>query len=317
MTATIVILACSLDALLGDPRWLPHPVRLIGMIITRYEEWVRSWGLGYRGEYAAGAVLALGVPSLCWLGTWGLLVLAAAAHPALEVAFGAVLAWTTLAARDLADHVRVVQRALEAGALDRARQAVARIVGRDTAHLSEEGVVRATTETVAESTADGFVAPLFYLTLGGPPLALAYKAVSTLDSMVGHRDCRYQRFGWASARLDDLANWIPSRVTAWLFVPAAGFVSCRLGAVRRAGAILVRDGHKHPSPNSGRPEAAMAGALGVRLGGTNVYRGHEEVRPYLGDPLSPLTPTVVDQAVRLMWTVVVLALVVSVTGLAL
>jgi adenosylcobinamide-phosphate synthase len=183
------------------------------------------------------------------------------------------MAATTLAWRDLVDHVGAVSAALKTGSLERARQAVGLIVGRDTQQLSESEVIRAAVETIAESACDGVIAPLLFLVAGGPPLAIAYKAVSTLDSMVGHRDDEYRDVGWASARLDDFANWVPARLTAWMIAAAAGLVLFSAKAMAKSSAILLRDGHKHPSPNSGRPEAAMAGALGVQLGGLNWYGG--------------------------------------------
>lgn len=197
-------------------------------------------------------------------------------------ALSIALASMTLAARDLWDHVRAVDNPLQDGDLPAARRTVAMIVGRDTAELSESEVARATVETVAESAADGVIAPLLYLAIGGAPLALAYKAVNTLDSMIGHRDERYADFGWASARLDDLINWIPARVAAMLLILGASLVTGQLERVRNGWRVFQRDGSLHPSPNSGRPEAAMAGILGVRLGGTNFYEGIAQDRPVLG-----------------------------------
>jgi len=240
------------------------------------------------GAYAAGAMLI-------WFGS--------SVDPLWGSAATVLLAWTTLAARDLIDHVVSVQRALQSVSLREARTAVAKIVGRDTDEMDESDIVRATVETIAESTADGIMAPLFYLVLGGAPLALAYKAISTLDSMIGHLDDRYRWFGWASARLDDAANFIPARITALLLVLSAGIVSRSWPATQHAWRILVRDGSHHPSPNSGRPEAAMAGALGVQLGGINRYDGLPIERPCLGDPDHPLTRAHIGMALTLMlWT---------------
>jgi len=174
---------------------------------------------------------------------------------------------------------------------------VSKIVGRDTGELSEPQIVRATVETLAERTADGIVAPLFYLAIGGPALALAYKAVSTLDSMVGHLDEHHRHLGWASARLDDLANWLPARLTGLLFVVGAGLCGLR---PRQAWRILLRDGPKHPSPNSGRPEAAMAGALGIQLGGVSTYDGVPVERPRLGNGDELLVPRRIREALRLV-----------------
>jgi adenosylcobinamide-phosphate synthase len=240
------------------------------------------------GAYAAGALLI-------WFG--GLI------DPLCESAVTVLVAWTTLAARDLIDHVVSVQRALQSVSLMEARAAVAKIVGRDTEEMAESDIVRATVETIAESMADGIMAPLFYLVLGGAPLALAYKAVSTLDSMIGHMDDRYRWFGWAAARLDDVANFLPARITALLLVLSAGIVSRSWPAMQRAWKILLRDGRQHPSPNSGRPEAAMAGALGVQLGGINRYEGLPVEHPCLGDPDQPLSRTHIGMALTLMlWT---------------
>jgi adenosylcobinamide-phosphate synthase len=186
-------------------------------------------------------------------------------------------------------------------------------VGRDTNHLSEPEVVRATAETIAESASDGIIAPLVYLVVGGPPLALAYKAINTLDSMIGHRDNRYRDLGWASARLDDAVNWLPARLTAVFLVLAAGIYT---GTMRQAWRIMRRDGDKHPSPNSGWPEAAMAGALGVQFGGTNFYGGDRSERARLGDPLMPLSPCHITAALRLMAVASLMAVILAVAILA-
>ena len=210
------------------------------------------------------------------------------------------LASMTLAARDLWDHVRAVEGPLQAGDLPTARRAVAMIVGRDTGDLSDSEVARATVETVAESAADGVIAPLLYLAVGGAPLALAYKAVNTLDSMIGHRDQRYADFGWASAKLDDLANWIPARIAAVLLIIGAVLTTRRLGQSLNGWRVFYRDGGKHPSPNSGRPEAAMAGILGVRLGGTNFYDGIPQARPVLGEEGRSVQPVDIASAAKVM-----------------
>ncbi len=281
------VLVCALDAAIGDPRWLPHPVRWMGLAVMWFERRARALCRSAQSLRRGGIVLALGLPLLSYLAGWLLIACADVMHVWAGRGVGIFLAVTTLAWRDLVDHVGAVSNALKAGSLPQARQAVALIVGRDTETLTEVEVVRATVETLAESTSDGVIAPLFYLILGGAPLALAYKAINTLDSMIGHRDERYRDFGWASARLDDVANWIPARVTAGLIVIAAGLVR-GVGSARRSWHTLLRDGHKHPSPNSGRPEAAMAGALSVQLGGVNRYDGVAVERPHLGDVLEPL-----------------------------
>jgi adenosylcobinamide-phosphate synthase len=312
MTGGELAVACVLDAVVGDPRWFPHPVRGIGSIVAWCDQRVYQLVLSPAKQRLIGILLAFALPAgvygagvlLVWLGNsidplWGSLVTV-------------ILAWTTLAVRDLFDHVAAVQRFFESGSLTQARSAVARIVGRDTEEMSEPEVVRATIETIAESAADGIIAPLFYLVIGGAPLALAYKAVSTLDSMIGHLDDRYRWFGWASARLDDVANFLPARIAAILLVLSAGIVSRSWPAMRRTWRILLRDGGHHPSPNSGRPEAAMAGALGVQLGGINHYDGFPIQRPYLGDPDQPLTRAHIGMALTLMFGTSFLGLLLSI-----
>ncbi len=303
MTAGTLLLAGALDAILGDPRWLPHPVRLMGRVIAGYERTIRPVLSTRTFERMAGIVLAVGLPIACYGLAWLAIEGASRAHEMTGKGMDVLLAFTTLASRDLADHVVTVWRALKAGSLDEARLAVARIVGRDTAQLSEGEIVRATVETVAESTSDGIVAPLFFLILGGAPLALAYKAINTLDSMIGHLDDRYRYFGWASARLDDVANWIPARVTALVIIVSAGVVFRTGESMKRAWYVLRRDGKKHASPNSGHPEAAMAGALGVQLGGITSYEGIPVARPVLGESVRSLNPPCIDEALRVMWTV--------------
>ena len=296
-------MACLLDAAVGDPRWFPHPVRWMGSIVSWYDRQVHQLLLSPTKQRMAGVLLAVALPAGAY-GAGALLIgFGSSIDPLWGSAVTVLLAWTTLAARDLMDHVLSVQRALRSVSLEEARSAVGKIVGRDTEGMAESDIVRATVETIAESTADGIIAPLFYLALGGAPLALAYKAVSTLDSMIGHLDDRYRWFGWASARLDDVANFLPARITALLLVLSAGIVSRSWSAMGHAWKILLRDGQQHPSPNSGHPEAAMAGALGVQLGGINRYDGRPIERPCLGDPDQPLTRAHIGRALTLMlWT---------------
>ena len=303
MTGGELAAACLLDAAVGDPRWFPHPVRWMGSLVDWYDRRVYQLLLSPAKQRIAGLLLAVVLPSGAYAVGVLLIWFGSSIDPVWGSTVAVLMAWTTLAARDLIDHVLAVQRALQSASLTEARTAVAKIVGRDTEEMDESDIVRATVETIAESTADGIIAPLFYLALGGPPLALAYKAVSTLDSMIGHLDDRYRWFGWASARLDDVANFIPARITALLLVLSVGIVSRSWAAMRRTWKILHRDGGRHPSPNSGRPEAAMAGALGVQLGGINRYDGFAIERPCLGDPDQPLTRAHIGRALTLMiWT---------------
>jgi len=295
----VPVLAFLLDLSMGDPRWLPHPVQLMGKGITAAEHRLRSRFTGER-ERLGGVVLVLSIvlPSAGIAYALGKLLLSFTSR--LPMIVGILLfiylVSTTLALRGLISASRLVITAVRKGDIEDARRKLSMIVGRDTDALGEKSVLQATIETVAENLSDGFIAPLFYLALGGLPLAVAYKAVNTLDSMVGYKNPQYIRFGWAAARVDDAANYIPARITAVLIALAALpslFVSspasrCAAGwiAMRRSFAIMSRDGRKHTSPNSGVPEAAMAGALGVRLGGPSTYSGSLVVKPYIGDAVA-------------------------------
>ncbi|MFZ5826342.1 MAG: adenosylcobinamide-phosphate synthase CbiB [Bacillota bacterium] len=292
----IALVAFALDALVGDPAWLPHPVVIMGRAIRRGEALLRRTRLPLK---LAGVLLALALPAAAWLATWGLVHLAGALHPWLGLGLEVWLFSTTLAARSLADHALAVWRPLRAGDLAEARLRLSYIVGRDTAALDERETARGAVETVAESTCDGVIAPLFWGLIGGAPLAMAYKAVNTLDSMVGHKDERYIDFGWASARLDDLANLLPARLSGLLLAAVA--------LSPRAFRTALREAGRHPSPNSGWPEAAMAGLLGVRLGGLNYYDGEPELRPHLGEGFRPPEPADIPRSVFWMYLASALA----------
>ena len=291
-------LAFCLDLLLGDPQWLPHPVRLMGRGITALESLLRRiFPSTPRGERAAGFVLAALLPAAAFAAGWGLLRLAGLVHPALAFVLEVFLCYQCLAARDLQRESMAVYARLEEGNLPAARKAVGRIVGRDTAALTEEGVTKAAVETIAENASDGEIAPLFWMALGGAPLALCYKAVNTMDSMVGYRNERYQYFGTAAAKLDDLANWLPARLSALLLLclaPLAGMEGAEPWWIWR------RDRRKHKSPNSAQTEAAMAGILGVQLAGDAYYFGELHKKPTLGDDLRPIEPVDIPRADRLM-----------------
>ncbi len=302
-----ILAVCLMDMVLGDPCWVPHPVRLIGATINRYEELISTICKSHLGKRVAGVVLALGLPSGCYVLVQELIGWINSLNQGLGILAWVVLGYTTLAARDLWDHAMCVYQAITKQELSDARFAVSRLVGRDTAQLSESDVVRATVESVAESSSDGIVAPLFYLVLGGPALAMAYKAVNTLDSMVGYRNVRYRDIGWAAARLDDVMNWIPARLTAVSLCLAAALYE---GRGKKAWRMCWRDASKHPSPNSGWPEAAMAGALGVQLGGVNHYEGIVEERAKLGDSERLLVPAFIPLALRLITVAAIFVLIV-------
>jgi len=319
--------AFFVDLLIGDPPWLPHPVQVIGKAASGLEGLLRC-SLGARHERAAGVLLVCAIVPAAWASAFAAarILLSFSARP-LEF-IGALafiyLVSTTLALRALITSARVVIRAVRVKSMADARRRLSMIVGRDTEGLAEEAVLRATVETLAENLSDGFVAPVLYLVVGGLPLAMAYKAVNTLDSMVGYKNARYIRFGWAAARLDDWANYVPARITglfiglaAFLyFLPAGPFRA--VTAARRSLAMMRRDGRNHTSPNSGMPEAAMAGALGLRLGGPSMYGGALVEKPHIGDEQGADYLRSADRAVGLVATAAsltaALALLVLVLG---
>ncbi len=295
-----------LDQLLGDPAWMPHPVVAMGKCIALLERVLRrAFPKTPRGELAAGAVLAAVLP----LGTLGLSALAlwlcGLVHPALKFGLSVLWCGQCLAVKGLRDESANVYRKLVSSTLDEARRAVGRIVGRDTEELSAAGVVKAAVETVAENFSDGVAAPLCYMLLGGAPLALCYKAVNTMGSMVGYKNERYLYFGRAAAKLDDLVNYIPARLSALLLILAA---LLRGQDWRNALKIWRRDRRNHLSPNSAQTESAMAGALGVELAGPASYFGNVLEKPTIGDPLRPIEPADIPRANDMMVTASVLAL---------
>lgn len=289
----------ALDWLIGDPEWMPHPVRGIGWAIATGERILRRPGSGERRELVAGGLLAATVPLASALVARRTIRAAHTRQHSLGVVIEIWLAATCLATRNLLDEVAQVMRALKAGDLALARRRLARIVGRDTQSLAETEICRAVIETLAESFSDGIIAPLFYLAFGGVPAAIAYKAVNTLDSMIGHRDARYFWFGRGAARLDDVVNWIPARISAVLICISARIV-CGPGSGSRAARIWLRDGSLHNSPNAGQVESAMAGALAVRLGGSNCYDGERIESPVLGNELQEPHRAAAGRALRIV-----------------
>jgi adenosylcobinamide-phosphate synthase len=300
-----ILAAVAVDLLLGDPQWLPHPVRAMGRLALGLE-WLSRRALG--STRLAGSVAAFAVYASAGLAAWGLMELAAMLHPWAADVVAVLLIYTAIAPRDLARHSMAVFRALQADDLAEARRRVGAIVGRDTDRLDAAGIARATVESVAESTVDGVTAPLFFAVVAGPVGAVVYRAVNTLDSMFGHQDERYGRFGWAAARVDDVANYLPARLTAPLMALAAALLRLRGVATLR---MVLRDGRSHASPNAGLAEAAMAGALGVQLGGTNYYDGEPLERPTIGDAVVPLSASHIWSANALMFLTTGLFLAVS------
>lgn len=298
MTVAILLLAAYvLDRLIGDPRSLPHPVVLMGKAISALERAIRRFVRNPRSLKRAGVLLPLLIAGSSWLITAVLLWLLAQISLWLALAAEAWLISTTIASRGLKDAGMAVYAELKKGDLPAARQALGMIVGRDTTQLDSPEIVRGTVETVAENIVDAIISPLLYALLGGAPLAMAYRAVNTLDSMVGYKNDKYIHLGWASARLDDVANYIPARITALLLTLCAWLL--RLDW-RRCWQMVRRDARLHPSPNSGYPESAVAGALGIRLGGVNVYHGVASFRAYMGEPLRSMEPDDIIITSRLM-----------------
>ncbi len=305
-----LLAAYALDLLLGDPPSWPHPVRWLGRLIAAAEEPLRR---RFASAIGAGVLLAAGCLGIAAAAAGLMIWLASLWHPLLGFWINVLLIYWAIAVRDLANHAWAVYQPLQRGDLTAARQALALIVGRETATLDEAAIIRATVETIAENTVDGVISPLFYAALGGPALAWAYKAASTLDSMVGYKTPRYREFGWAGARLDDLFNWLPARLSGPLFTLAAGLLGLDW---RRTWQIYRRDGRQHASPNAGWPEAAMSGALGLRLGGPNVYHGQLVEKPWIGEAVREPESTDIPRAIRLLFTVSLLATL-GFTGLAL
>ena len=281
----LILFAFCLDLLLGDPRWLPHPVVFTGKIITLLEKMLRKCFKSARGERLAGTLLTGFVVSAVFFFSREIIFQFSACQTFLGWLVSLYLLYTSFSLRSLEEHILAIERPLKKGDLPAARRALSFIVGRDTEFLAEEGISRATLESLAESTGDGVIAPLFYAFLGGPPLVLAYKAINTLDSMLGYRNKKYFYFGWAAARLDDLANLIPARLAAFFFLIAA-LTGGRLSSLQvwEYYVNILREGRKHLSPNSGYPEAAAAILLGVRLGGRSNYGGVPSERPLINAP---------------------------------
>ncbi len=296
--------AYLLDLAVGDPRWLPHPVRGLGWAISRGEKTARASG---RNEVVAGGLLVLAIAAGTWLLVHGVLWAAGRLSPWLAGAAEIALITSCLSTKDLAVESWPVYRALKRGDLAGARAKVAMIVGRDTANLDEPEVVRAAVETIGESVMDGIIAPLFYAVLGGAPLACLYKAVNTLDSMIGYRSARYIRFGKITAWTDRAANVLPAWLTT-LFLAWAG--QLLWGSGRRSLQTARRDGAP-TRENSFIAESAIAGAIGTRLGGVNSYQGKEVPTPWMGEAIKPLDPERIADAIRVMYLASMLAAAVA------
>lgn len=299
-TGVAIVLAFLLDLVLGDPQGFPHPVRAIGWLAAKLETIMRR----LMKPFTAGFMVTLMVVSTAFGFTFLLVQWATLLHPTAGFTLEVFIIYTTLSARSLCDESRPVSQALQTGDLVAARKSLSRIVGRNTEQLNEKQITRATVETISENYVDGILAPLVFACLGGAPLAMAYKAVNTLDSMFGYRNKRYREFGTFPARLDDCANWIPARLSA-VILPLATSIAGHNGW--RALTTALRDGRNHLSPNSGFPEAAMAGALGIQLGGPSNYQGELVQKQTLGDSFRNIEQFDIQRSQKIMLIASILA----------
>ncbi len=298
-----ILCALVLDQLIGDPQGWPHPIRWIGALAAGVEKPLRRQGLDQTKAGIVGVSVVLTVTgTTAWTVLWGLGLV----HPLAADLGGVIVLWTTFAAKDLRVHSLRVYKTLKQDEIHEARQAVSMLVGRETAELDASVVSRACVESVAENSVDGVIAPVFFAFLFGPVGAMLYKAVNTLDSMWGYTTGGYKDFGRIAAQLDDMVNWIPARMGAVALIAGGKLLGYPAGQAWR---VFVRDRNKHPSPNGGQAEAAMAGLLQVQLGGEGRYHGQISSRPRLGDPIRTLGPEHILQANRLAGAAVVLTVV--------
>lgn len=295
MRISCILAAYLLDLIFGDPPSLPHPVKGIGWLIGRLEGPFRAI---IKNERTAGVFFACTIIVSTWCIAFAITQAAYFFNYYLGAIISAIIIYTSLSVKDLGVESLAVFDALKRGDLDRARESLSKIVGRDTANLDEREIVRAAVETVAENIVDGIISPLFFAFLGGAPLAMAYKAVNTLDSMVGYKNKQYMDFGWASAKIDDIANLVPARLSV-VFLVLASWMSGHDPV--KTWNVAIRDGGKNPSPNSGIPEAAVAGALGVRLGGLNYYNSIAVQKAYIGGDSNSLNKLHIKEAVKIAY----------------
>ena len=296
-TTVAAVVGFILDLLIGDPVFALHPVRLIGRLIAFLEKKLRKPGDSCSGDIRRGTAVAVLTVTITALITFAVVFVCGRISRVLLVTVEALMCWVVLSARDMTVESRRVYSALADGDLPRARQALSMIVGRDTEKLSEEEIVKATVETVAENTSDGEIAPLFYLFFGGVVFGFIYKAVNTLDSMIAYRNDRYYYFGRAAAVADDVMNYIPSRIAARLMIVGAGALGFDRESARR---VHRRDAMLHDSPNSAQTESACAGALNIRLAGFISYGGRLSYKPELGDPMRKAGREDINNANKMM-----------------
>lgn len=307
MEAYLPLLAVIIDRVVGDPRSAVHPVVMIGNLIACLERRLLKAQDSPMLKKIAGTILVAFVLGITYGAVWWIMKLLAAIHPWVEFIGGALLLSFTIAPDSLAKAGYEIYHYLLTGDLVQARFKVGWIVGRDTDNLTIAEVTRGTVETIAENIVDGIISPLFYFVIGGVPLAFLYRAVNTLDSMIGYKNDKYLDFGMIAARVDDVFNYIPARLTGILLAAAASILGFSTGDAINA---MRQDAVKHPSPNSGFPEAGVAGALGIRLGGLNYYGGIASHRAYMGQEVNPLAPIHIKQTIRMMYTVTLLFVII-------
>lgn len=306
-TLFALLAGALIDFVIGDPHWLPHPVVLMGKLISFLEKVLRkAFPKTKRGENLAGGVLWFIVAALSFVVPAALLMLCYHISKWLGFAVESVMCWQCLAARSLRAESMKVKKSLDSSDIETSRRAVSMIVGRDTAYLDESGVARAAVETVAENTSDGVIAPLIYLAIGGGPLGFFYKAVNTMDSMLGYVEPPYKNIGLIPAKLDDLFNYIPARLSALIMLPAGGVLGFDMNDGFK---VFKRDRMKHASPNSAQTESVMAGLLGLRLAGDAYYHGVLHRKEYIGDPVREIEPEDISRANRIMFMTAVISLV--------
>lgn len=304
MNPFVLLCASITDLIAGDPRWLPHPVCWIGKLITFTEQLFYPKHRSETREFVAGCIVCCTVITVSASAAWLILHISHMISSGLFFLIQVIIGFYCLSARSLIDAAREVLKHLDSNDLPGARNALSMIVGRDTDTLDESGIVYATVETVAENITDGIISPLIYFAFGGPVIAITFKAVSTMDSMIGYKNEQYHHFGTCAAKMDDLLNFIPARITSFVLIPVVAFLTGYNW--KKAILITKRDRLKHESPNSAHGEAAMAGALGIRLGGGAFYGGVFSSRPYLGDPEKAANKRDISGACRITFLVTII-----------
>lgn len=306
LTVIIMTLAYILDLIIGDPYSFPHPVRFIGNLIRFVENKIRSISNTSGQLKMGGFVLWIITVGTTFIVT-NLIISVFTFSKISYVIVASIILYTTLSTKCLADEAKKIYKVLKTGDIEKSRKQLSYIVGRDTTNLNEQEIIRATVETVAENTVDGIIAPMMYGFIGGPVLAMAYKAINTLDSMVGYKNEKYKDIGFASAKIDDIANFIPARITPFFMLIAS--LMLRLNT-KESIRIAIRDRKNHKSPNCAYPEGAVAGALGVQLGGTNIYFGKEVYKPTIGDKHRELEIEDILKTNKIMYVTSFVALVI-------